>query len=442
MNKYVKKLKERIKIVRSSDLNSKIFTHGFWILSGNIISKIALLLATILITRTIGKNEYGQFGIIKSTILMFAMFAGMELGLTATKYISQYRFNDKNKVEAIVGLSNLFAIIISVVISVVVFAFSDLIAFKINAPSLTTEIKLSSFILFFSSLNGIQNGILAGIENFKKLSINNAVAGILSSIAMIVSAKYFSLQELVIAFGLNYVLIFILNFFTLKAQFYKEFSINLFRRRNFDELGVLWRFSLPAILAGIMVGPVTWFCNYLLINEIKGYEEMANFDIANQWRTTILFIPSALAQIALPLLSANINNKKDYINIFNKNLKINFFIAFGMVVVFVLLSPVIIHLYSSTYHSALIPLIIMFSTTGFIAVNNIVGQAIASQGKMWLGLFVNVVWALVLVLFCFVFVVVLKLGAIGLSLAYLISYAVHTFIQFFYIKNRLKSYTL
>ena len=77
-------------------------------------------------------------------------------------------------------------------------------------------------------------------------------------------------------------------------------------KKNFEELEVLWKFSLPAILAGLMVGPTTWYCNYLLVTSKNGYEHMATFDIANQWRNTILFIPAALAQIALPLMSFKI----------------------------------------------------------------------------------------------------------------------------------------
>lgn len=68
-----------------------------------------------------------------------------------------------------------------------------------------------------------------------------------------------------------------------------------------------------------MVGPVTWFCNYLLVNQQSGYEQMANFDIANQWRNTILFIPAALSQIALPLLSSNIHDKVQCKIVFDKN---------------------------------------------------------------------------------------------------------------------------
>ncbi|MDT9702507.1 hypothetical protein, partial [Streptomyces sp. P17] len=89
------------------------------------------------------------------------------------------------------------------------------------------------------------------------------------------------------AFGFNYVIIFLLNLYTLRF-FYKDFKIKIFDKRNLKEFQVLWKFSLPAILAGVMIAPVIWLCNYLLVNQPNGYYEMASFDIANQWRNTVL----------------------------------------------------------------------------------------------------------------------------------------------------------
>lgn len=432
-------LKKKIESILVTDLNKKIFSHTFWILSGNIISKTLLLIATILMTKYMGKEEYGQFGIIKSTILMFAIFAGMEMGITATKYISQYHNIDNKKVEKIVGISNLFAIIVSILVLVFVFFFSKHIAEQINAPQLDKEIQMSSLVLFFSSLNGIQNGILAGLEKFKELSINTTISGIISSVGLIMAAKYFSLKVVVIAFGLNYILLFLFNFITLKRVFYSNFKINIFSKNNFEEASILWKFSLPAILAGLMVGPVTWLCNYFLVKQPNGYLEMADFDIANQWRNTILFIPAALSQIALPMLSSSFNNNDDYKKIFNKNLKINIYLGFTLVVLFCLFTPMIVSFYGHDYERATIPMIIMFITTGFITINNVIGQAIASQGKMWFGFFVNFIWACVLVISCYILVIRLQMGAVGICLSYLISYMIHTLLQFLFIKQKLNT---
>ncbi|WP_312091008.1 oligosaccharide flippase family protein [Chryseobacterium sp.] len=427
-------IKAKINNFLSSELNKKILNHSFWILIGNVISKFALLVATIFVTKYLGKKEYGQFGIIKSTILMFAMFAGLELGMTATKYISQYKSTDKLKVERIVGLSTLFSIIISIAVTVLIFFFAKEIAIQIKAENLVQEIKISSFILFFSSLNGIQNGILSGIEKFKEQSINGAIAGVFSCVFLVLTSKYYNLDMVIIAFGFNYVIIFLLNLYTLRF-FYKDFKIKIFDKRNLKEFQVLWKFSLPAILAGVMIAPVIWLCNYLLVNQPNGYYEMASFDIANQWRNTVLFIPSALAQIALPMLASHVGNKKEYRIILNKNIKMNLYIGISFSLIFIILSPIITLVYGKDYKDTQIPLIIMFLTTALITVNNVVGQGIASQGKMWIGFYVNLAWAIILISCTYILVQRYQFGAIGLSFSYLVSYIFHTVVQYFILKK-------
>lgn len=429
---------EKINKLLQNDVNKRIFNHSVWILLGNIVSKATLLLSTILISKILLKQEYGQFGILKSTIIMFSAFAGLELGLTATKYISQYKHSDKEKIENIIGLSNFFSIGISFIISLLIYLFSEQIAHWINAPNLSLSIKISSFIILFSSVNGIQNGIFSGLEKFKELSINTSIAGVLSSIGMVFGAKYYGLLGVVVFFGSNYLILSILNYFLLKRFFYSNYSVNLLRKRNFRELRVIWKFSLPAILAALMVAPISWVCNYILVKQPSGYVQMAYFDIANQWRNTILFIPTALSQIALPMLSAAVQDPKLYKSTYVKNIKLNFYIAMAMVVVFVIASPFIVYTYGKEYQDALYPLIIMFVTTGLIALNNVIGQVIASKNKMWLGFFVNLIWGIILIILSYIFIRIFHWGAVGISLAYLISYMVHTAVQFLLIRNILK----
>ena len=150
-----------------------------------------------------------------------------------------------------------------------------------------------------------------------------------------------------------------------------------------------------------------------------------------------MFIPAALAQVALPLLASNIHNQSEYKKIFNKNLKINIYLGLFLVMVFVIISPVIVNFYGERYHDALWPIIIMFITTGLISINNVIGQAIASQGKMWLGFYANLMWAIILTVSTHFLVEKEALGAIGLSLAHLISYFCHAIIQFLYIRRYL-----
>ena len=60
---------------------------------------------------------------------------------------------------------------------------------------------------------------------------------------------------------------------------------------------------------------------------------------------------------------------------------------------------------------------------------HVFGQFIASQGKMWIGLLVNSIWALSLLILSYFLVVKYNKGAMGLTLSYLFSYIVHSITQ-------------
>ncbi len=80
----------------------------------------------------------------------------------------------------------------------------------------------------------------------------------------------------------------------------------------------------------------------------------------------------------------------------------------------------------------------MLLTAVLQAINAVLGQVIASKGKMWDGFILNLCWALIISITALLFIKN-NLGAIGLSIAVLISYISHTTLVLFYIlKNNKK----
>lgn len=71
----------------------------------------------------------------------------------------------------------------------------------------------------------------------------------------------------------------------------------------------------------------------------------------------------------------------------------------------------------------------MLITAVICAANNVLGQIIASKGKMWIGFGLNSLWALWLILFTFLFITKMNMGALGLAYAMLISYFLHSIAQ-------------
>ncbi len=422
--------------ILKSDINKKIISGSFWVLSGTIISKGLMLLSSIITARILGSEEYGAVGIIRSTVNMFAVFAGLGVGLVVTKYIAELKSTDPERVLRIVKLSNFITLIMGFLISLGVVVFSQKIALQINAPYLSKEIKIGAIILFFNVLCGIQTGMLSGFESYRDIAKNNLISGILSFFVQIIAAYYWGLIGAVIGFGFNYFSLWFFNKLSV-SQLVKKLGRFPSLKQAFIETNVLWKFGLPSVLSGLMVGPVTWICNVFIVNQNNGYNEMALFDAANQWRLTMLFIPTALAQIILPMMSSSKSNKTEYKEVFVKNFKVNSLIAMGLFLLILVFSPIIVKSYGSDFNDLYLPLFILSFSTVFVAVNNVLGQYLASQDKMWLGFGFNLLWAFFLILMSYYLIKIKGYGAVGLSISYCISYLLHSVFQFIYLKVKI-----
>ena len=68
---------------------SKLAGDSFWALFGNGLGNLLIMVSGILIARLLGKDLYGQYGVVKSTMFYIASFSCFGMGVTSTKYVSQ-----------------------------------------------------------------------------------------------------------------------------------------------------------------------------------------------------------------------------------------------------------------------------------------------------------------------------------------------------------------
>jgi O-antigen/teichoic acid export membrane protein len=262
--------------------------------------------------------------------------------------------------------------------------------------------------------------------------------GFISFPTLISGAFLGGLEGVTWAFVFNLSLHCILNHFALLGQI-KRFNIPLSFRRCISEYRVLFNFSLPAALSGALIAPVNWVCSALLVNQPAGYEEMGVFNAANQWRLALLFLPGLLSQAILPLLSnlSGESTEYQYKKVLLLNLFLNISISFIILIPLLLFSKYIMLAYGAEFVKGTIVLRILIISAILTAANNVVGQAIVSRGKMWIGFSFNALWATTLLSIA-IFLVKHNYGALGIAYATLISYAMHTIWQSGYLFSVLR----
>lgn len=427
--------------VANSPIGSRMASGVFWSMVGSVISRSMGLVAWVLVARMLGKTGYGELGIIQSTVGMFGVFAGFGMGLTATKYVAEYRQSDPDRAGRIIGLSGLFTMTSGGLIALGVFFFAPWLAeHTINAPHLANILRIGTVMLFVSALNGAQIGALSGFEAFKTIAYVNLFVGIISFPILLAGVYFGGLIGAVWAMIINYGVNWLFNHLALRKEAHR-YRVPFTFKHCIREMPVLWRFSLPAVLGSIIVSPVNWVCGALLVNQPEGYGEMGIFNAAIQWQTAILFIPGMLCQVALPLLT-NLNAESEdqrYRKVLILNIILNTGIALAIVLPIILFAYFIMTAYGSDFENGTSVLRVLAFTTVFMAANNIVGQAITSKGKMWIGFLFNVLWATVLLVVTWMLIYNGHYSAQGRAYAMLVAFVLHTGWQGIYLSRVLKS---
>jgi len=307
------------------------------------------------------------------------------------------------------------------------FALSPVFANRVfNAPELINPFRIASVLILFNTLDVVQNGALMGFEAFKSSALVSIARGILNILVVVVAAKLFGLLGAITASVLVVLLGYFINRIALSYEC-RSRGIRATYRDAASERCVLWEFSVPAFLAGAITAPTTWLGNAMLVNQPHGYIEMGVLNAANRWRTGILFLPSTVSKVSLAML-CSLHGQRDTRT--RALLKSSLVQTLGLT--FLVAAPVaicarwIMLSYGNEFSNAALVLVLSAVTCILMAPNTIIGNVLVSLGAMWMAFLLNLLWAVAFLIFARTF---LTHGALGLAIAYTLSYMVHTISQ-------------
>jgi O-antigen/teichoic acid export membrane protein len=420
--------------MRTSEIVARLASGAFWSILGNALGRGLVLIALIIVARLIGQKKYGELSMIRSTILMFSVFSGAGLGLTASRYIALNRNTDPQKMYEVYLLSRYFSIGLGFLIMLLLCVFAPVIAEQsLHKSELTNDIRFGAIVLFFITISSVQTGVLQGFEQFRTIAINTFFFGIAQLVCLSLGAFLYGVRGVILGMGLSYFLLCLFNQWFIYKNITNTSNKYSTKRIHKETLSILWKFSLPAVMSSILVIPVIWWCKTMIV-KFGGFESAANYDVAEQWSMIILFIPTTLAGMIIPLLSNTLSEgtTAQYRKLININIIINTLITILFSSGIVLLSSVILKFYGPAFNDTRTFSMLVLSTIPN-AIVAVLGNIIASKGKMWMGFVLNFIWAIWLILFFLFFVVKMNYGAFGFALAMLIAYILHVIFSYAYM---------
>jgi O-antigen/teichoic acid export membrane protein len=170
-----------------------------------------------------------------------------------------------------------------------------------------------------------------------------------------------------------------------------------------------------------LVNPVNWACTAMLAVQPRGWEHVGALNAANQWFGALLWLPYLIAQSVMPILSERIgaNDTARSAKVVIASVKITVLMTLPFVIGGSLVSKYIMAAYGREFVGDWPTLVVSLVTCAVVAVQVPVGNLVAASGRMWDGLGMNLLWAVVFLTATWF---ALDWGVLGLVTARLVAY--------------------
>jgi len=395
--------------------------------SWNVVAALTLqgsvLLSSVIVARLIGLASFGAYAILVSTVMTIAAVAQGGSGLVATKYVGEFLASDPQRVARVLHLCRVFTLATSTLAAAVVIGFAHVLsADLLRRPELTTLVRLAAIAIFFQVSVSYQYGALQGFGAFRELGYSSALAGFTYIVFTIGGARIGSLEGALIGFVLASVFRSALfGVFLRRVRRERQIPAHtLFHRAEFR---MMWRFALPASLAGFVTMTCLWLATVLVARQPDGLAQVAILSAAHQLRLAALQLPSLLNTVSFSVMSRlkGQNESIGFRTVFWSSLWINFAFAALIVAMLVIGAEPLLKIYGSDFSAGQWVLVVLLISVLPEILATSAYQLVQSSGQMWRSLLIVVLprdftyLALAALLLPFY-------GAIGVAMAYAIAW--------------------
>jgi O-antigen/teichoic acid export membrane protein len=393
-----------------------------WNTAGCIIGQSASFAGSVVAARCLGKEVFGQFALVQTTVAAFSTLASLGLGTTALKFVSEYRTHNPQKAGIILGLSSLVALVAAALFSsALALCAPRLVVGSAGAPVLVAAMRLSALYMFFITVNGYQMGALSGLEAFRKIASINVAYGLATLVSTWAASRWFGLRGATLAQGLSAALLWLLYHYALKAEC---------RRRNivvtyhgvWNERSALYRFSVPTTTAWMISSLAVWWSNAALAKS-SGYAVLAVFSAANNMRLMVLFMPLVIGRVTTPLLNNMLaaGDLWGYRKTFCGSVAFNGSTGILAATVLALAGRYVLHLFGRAFAGSSALILFLLSAAVLEVIASSLYQAVFAGSSLWRQVVINGVWTVVLV--ATLQLTLSRYGVSALALSYLVAWS-------------------
>lgn len=396
-----KKAIESMSAASIRDINVRFARGITWNIIGAFFMQGSVFVTNIIIANILGKNTFGEFGMLQNTLVTVSGLAQMGMGVTATKYVAEFRLSDRAKAGRLLGLCASVSLIAAFAATLFIALGAPWLAsVMFKAPHLAVALAISCGVIFFSVINGYQSGALAGLEAYGSIARAGMIHGAFHIIVCTLFAWGWGLEGilsgLVVSSGLRWYLFERTIKLVCAAQ-----SIHIDRLHWWPlEKPVIAKFAVPASIIGFLSLSAAWLSQVMLVREHDGYAQMGVFSAAYNLRTLVVFLPSLMNNVGMSLLNNHIGDTsgQNYKKVFLMNITLTQSVVLVVGLIVFSFAPWLLSAFGKDFIAGAPVLRILVFSAIAESCTMALYQVVQSQEKMWISFFlINVPMNIVLI---------------------------------------------
>jgi len=260
----------------------------------------------VLIAPYLGSTKYGLLSIGMTVLILSGILATFGLNTGIAQYLPRHSDPQDRMNLIITGMS--VTLIISVLISIIIFTFSPTISTMITGnPDNHIIIKIFSLAIPVHVLNRYFTGVTRGQKQTIPKVLANKFAIPTSRLIIFIIAIYFGYETLEISIG--YIISFTISVVILIYFLIRSMDDVSLPPRNIKIQGSLISFSFPLLIGAAMDRILTRF-DRLLIGAIQGPTEVGVYSVAYPMALLLMIVITSFGHLYLPLVT-EVQKKKN-----------------------------------------------------------------------------------------------------------------------------------
>jgi len=380
---------DRVPLPPPIGLRARMLRGVSWNVFGAVFTQGSVFLSNIIIANLVGRDVFGEYGMIQSTLLAFGGVAQVATGITATKYVAEFRVLDKERTGRILGLCSAVTLVTGAVATLALLLGAPWLASSLlKSPHLAPGIMIAAGFVLLTVINGYQVGALAGLENYRAIARSGAIQGVFHLAACGLFTYLWGLEGALAGLVASAFARWWL-FHTMLRTAAREQEVPITYRRIWTERGIIFRFALPAAISGLSAMPALWLANTFLVRQPGGFSQMGLYSAAGTLRTVVLFLPLLLNNVGTSLLNnqRGLGDAVRYRKVFWYNLAATAAVALAAAVFVAVSGPWLLRLFGKEFAGGTAVLAILMLSTIPESLAIAGAQVVQSQEKMWLSFF-------------------------------------------------------